>query len=215
MRRKKHVARMQAAFVLISWTAAWGWSKWTAPAPLPEPDWRVSALVKFLEAMPPVRSEATRNTGERQAASREGKSRQRAPRVSLELNTADSAALEALPFIGPTLAGRVIRFRDALGGFVEVGQLQEVYGLDSLAYAVVSQRVHVDSQAITTLCADTASWSALRRHPYIGVAGARAIERYRAAHALHSVDDLAAHPPIGDSLVQRWRPYLRVCGWAE
>lgn len=206
---------MQAAFVLVSWTVAWGWSKWTAPAPLPEPDWRVSALVKFLEEIPSAASEARRFAVESRAPTRERKSRQRTPRVSLELNAADSAALEALPFIGPTLAGRVIRFRDALGGFVEIEQLQEVYGLDSLAYAVVSQRVHVDAQAVSPLCADTASWSALRRHPYIGVAGARAIERYRASHALHSVDELADHPPIGDSLVQRWRPYLRVCGLAE
>ena len=215
MRRKKHVARMQAAFVLVSWTTAWGWSKWAAPAPLPEPDWHVTALVRFLEDIPPVESKSKRFTAEMRAPKRESKPRQRAPRASLELNTADSAALEALPFIGPTLAGRVIRFRDALGGFVEIEQLQEVYGLDSLAYAVVSQRVHVDPQAITPLCADTASWSALRRHPYIGVTGARAIERYRASHALQSVDELAMHPPIGDSLVQRWRPYLRVCGLSD
>lgn len=205
------MARAQIGLVLVSWTVAWGWSEWNRPIALPEPAWKVQALMQFLEELPSS-TKRPYIPKETSARSRSRRSQQRTqPRPSLELNAADSAALEALPFIGPTLARRVIRFRDALGGFVRLEQLQEVYGVDSLAYSVVSKRVHVNAELVSPLCADTSGWSALRRHPYIGVSGARAIERYRDAHPLQSLEDLKAHPPIGDSLYEKWRPYLRLC----
>ena len=192
---------------------AWGWSVLNRPEPLTEPDWEVSILMEFLEAIP---SKARKVQGRSRHTKSTPASRPQAKRFDpLELNTADSAALEALPFIGPTLAGRIVRFRSALGGFVRVSQLQEVYGVDSLAFAVVSKRVEVDARQVHRLCADTASWSDLRRHPYIGVQGARAIERYRDAHSLMRLEELAAHPPIGDSLFARWEPYLLCCTCGE
>ena len=135
--------------------------------------------------------------------------------LTIELNQADSVQLEALPFIGPVLAGRVVRFRQTLGGFHSVEQLKEVYGMDSLAYSVVSKWVEVDAAQIQTLCLDTASWSTMRSHPYIGTQGARAVERYRMAHGIKHLEDLAGHPPIGDSLFARWRPYVRCCQCTE
>ena len=199
--------------VLVSWGVAWGWSAFNRPDALSEPNWEVSRLKEFLDAIP--------SKGRRNASPERHSKKSSAPRLQsqrfdpLELNVVDSAALEALPFIGPTLAGRIIRFRSALGGFVQVSQLQEVYGLDSLAFAVVSKRVTVDALRVHRLCADTASWSDLRSHPYIGVTGARAIERFRDAHSLTRLDELASHPPIGDSLFARWEPYLRCCSCGE
>ena len=53
---------------------------------------------------------------------------QRQQRV-LDLNAADSPALEAMLYIGPFLAASICRFRNALGGFDAVKQLREVWGL--------------------------------------------------------------------------------------
>ena len=47
----------------------------------------------------------------------------------IELNSADSAALVSIRGIGPLTAGRIIRYRNALGGFASVSQLQEVTGM--------------------------------------------------------------------------------------
>ena len=210
---RKQVGRGGMVLVLVSWGLAWGWSELNRPEPLSEPEWEVSSLREFLEAIPSKERKPFRLS---RPARKTRASRAQAQSFDpLELNAADSAALEALPFIGPTLARRIIRFRAALGGFIQVSQLQEVYGVDSLAFAVVSKRVEVDAHRVRPLCADTASWSDLRRHPYIGVQGARAIERYRDAHALTRLDELASHPPIGDSLFARWEPYLRCCTCSE
>jgi len=49
----------------------------------------------------------------------------------LDLNTADKAALEALPNIGPVTAQRILDFRAANGRFHSLDQLDEIEGIGS------------------------------------------------------------------------------------
>ena len=53
---------------------------------------------------------------------------------SLDLNSMDSSAFEMLPVFGPVLSSRTVKFRNALGGFINVAQLLEVYGIDEDAF---------------------------------------------------------------------------------
>ena len=131
--------------------------------------------------------------------------------VVLDLNTLDSAALEALPYIGPVLASRICRFRHALGGYHTVQQLREVWGLHPDACERLIPMFDTGSGVYRPLCADTSSWYELKSHPYIDAAQASAIERYRRHHVLDSLEDLVAAIPITDSMIRRWSPYLRLC----
>ena len=47
----------------------------------------------------------------------------------VNLNTADAAELDLLPGIGETLAGRILEYREQIGGFIQVEQLLEVQGI--------------------------------------------------------------------------------------
>lgn len=47
----------------------------------------------------------------------------------VDLNTASAEVLEALPEIGPELAGRIVAYREAHGGFQSVEELLEVEGV--------------------------------------------------------------------------------------
>jgi competence protein ComEA len=47
----------------------------------------------------------------------------------VNLNTADTAALETLPRVGPALAARIIDWREANGGFGSVEDLRNVTGI--------------------------------------------------------------------------------------
>lgn len=49
----------------------------------------------------------------------------------VNLNTADAAALDTLPRIGPALAARIIAWREANGGFRSVEDLLDVGGIGS------------------------------------------------------------------------------------
>ena len=46
-----------------------------------------------------------------------------------EINSADTTAFIALPGIGSKLAARIVLFREELGGFYNIEQIREVYGL--------------------------------------------------------------------------------------
>jgi competence protein ComEA len=51
------------------------------------------------------------------------------PAGPVDLNTADAAALDALPGIGPVLAARIVADRDANGPFTTVADLDRVPGV--------------------------------------------------------------------------------------
>jgi len=55
-------------------------------------------------------------------------------RAVLDINTADSADLEQLPGIGEKLSARIIKYREKLGGYIDVQQLKEVYGMTDSNY---------------------------------------------------------------------------------
>jgi competence protein ComEA len=59
----------------------------------------------------------------------------------VHLNTADVAALDTLPRIGPALAQRIIDWRDANGPFTSVDQLLEVTGIGDAVFAGLADRV--------------------------------------------------------------------------
>jgi competence protein ComEA len=59
------------------------------------------------------------------------------PAGPLDLNSASSSALEALPGIGPVLAQRIIEYRAAHGGFRRVTELRNVGGIGPKRYAVL------------------------------------------------------------------------------
>lgn len=59
------------------------------------------------------------------------------------LNTADQAALEALPGVGPVLAERIIEWRTTNGGFTTVEELNEVSGIGEKLFAQISPKVSV------------------------------------------------------------------------
>ena len=127
------------------------------------------------------------------------------------LNLVDSIFLESLPRIGPVLAGRICRFREALGGFHSVDQLQEVWGIYPDQLESISAWFYVHLGDVKWVCVNTASWHMMMRHPYIRGEGARLIERFRKHHPLVNLSDLRGAILVNDSLFRKWEPYLRIC----
>jgi competence ComEA-like helix-hairpin-helix protein len=61
----------------------------------------------------------------------------------LDLNRATAAELEALPGVGPVLAGRIVAFRDSAGGFATVDALLGVKGIGAATLDRLRGRVAV------------------------------------------------------------------------
>ena len=96
----------------------------------------------------------------------------------VDLNRADSPALDALPGIGPRFAARIVSYRAELGGYSYPEQLMDIYRFDREKYDALSDLVFCSPPApfaLWSLPADS-----LRLHPYIRSAqAARSIVLFR------------------------------------
>jgi competence protein ComEA len=70
----------------------------------------------------------------------------RQPSLSLKvnINTADAAALESLPGIGPALAQRIIDYRQANGFFAHIEDIQQVSGIGSATFEKIRDLIATD-----------------------------------------------------------------------
>ncbi|NLF43467.1 MAG: helix-hairpin-helix domain-containing protein, partial [Bacteroidales bacterium] len=97
----------------------------------------------------------------------------------LALNSSDSSDLIAINGIGPVFAQRIIKYRNALGGFHSVQQLKEVYGMDSTRYKLIYPFVYIENEGVIKMNINTASEEILSKHPYIRKNVAKSIVAYR------------------------------------
>lgn len=99
--------------------------------------------------------------------------------ASLELNTADSTELIALPQIGEVMASRIHRYRDRLGGYVALDQLFEVKGMDTARFETVQPYLQLDANDIRHLNVNQDDFKTLLRHPYLEYEQVKAIVNHR------------------------------------
>jgi competence protein ComEA len=136
--------------------------------------------------------------------------KKREPSV-VDINTADSAALIALPGIGSKLARRIIAFRDKLGGFHSVEQVKETYGLPDSTFQQIRVLLNVSVASVQTININTAEASELAKHPYLGRNLANAIVKYREQHGPYvSVEGLQKIMLITPEIFQKIVHYLTV-----
>lgn len=140
----------------------------------------------------------------------------RAPRqrttgcTPMDINTADSAAWEALPGIGSVLAARIIRFRDRLGGFMNPEQVSETYGLSDSTFANILPCLK-GGGVLVRISVNTATLEELGGHPYIGFKTAKALMAYRRQHGgFESLDDLLRFPAWTGTAREKATPYIDV-----
>lgn len=127
----------------------------------------------------------------------------------VELNSADTTALIALPGIGSVYAGRIIKYRDLLGGFYSTRQLLEVYNFPSETFDQVSAYVYTDTMKLTKIRINFGDYGDLIRHPYLNSEQVKAILVARNKNGsfknLKNVEQLKA---IDAETFSRVKPYI-------
>jgi DNA uptake protein ComE-like DNA-binding protein len=130
-------------------------------------------------------------------------------RQLIDINACDSAALEALPGIGPVLSSRIIRYRNLIGGFVTVGQLREVYGLSEDTFNLISERLIADTLAVRKIRINSADYRMLIRHPYFSKGEVDAIFKFRElAGNINDISVMINNNLISAETARKIRGYL-------
>lgn len=130
---------------------------------------------------------------------------------SVSLNTADSVSLVRLRGIGPYLAAKIIRYRQALGGFYEIEQLKEVYPFPDSTFTYLKTVLKIDPAQVTRLDINKAGLEELARHPYIGEKTAENIIRFRnALNKYENISQVREVPLMVDEKYRKIAPYFSI-----
>lgn len=124
-----------------------------------------------------------------------------------DLNVADTTQLKLINGIGSGYAKRIVKFRDALGGFSKAEQVKETYGLppetaeELLKYGYVSgnvKKIKINQVSVAEL-----------RHLYLKFNQAKAIVAYREQHgSFKSIEDLRQIKVMDEATIEKIEPYL-------
>lgn len=162
--------------------------------------------------IPDDKRDSKYNAGQREDGARNPfKERGNAVVNAVDINAAGLEAFIALPGIGNTLAARIISFREKLGGFYAVEQVQETYGLPDSTFQKIRPLLVMGDSAVRKININTAGLEALKSHPYIRWQLASVIVQYRQQHGLFkSLDDIRKLVPVSAGVYQKILPYLEM-----
>ena len=128
-----------------------------------------------------------------------------------DVNLSDSGEWSRLPGIGEKLASRIIHFREKLGGFYQLDQVAETYGLPDTTFQKIKPYLRIRSDSLHQININTATKELLMSHPYIRWPLARSIIEYRLQHgSFHSVDELLQLAQMDPVKFEKLKPYLIV-----
>ena len=83
----------------------------------------------------------------------------------VELNSADSAALDALPGIGPYYARQILAYRERLGFYADISQLLDIRGMDTARLRRLADRLYIAPESLRPLDLYTMPLDSLAAHP--------------------------------------------------
>lgn len=129
----------------------------------------------------------------------------------VDINTADSSLFERQRGIGPSLASRIIKYRERLGGFVSAQQIKEIWNFPDSTYQSLKDKFVVNEIAPKKIKLNIDDFETMRKHPYINYSFAKVLMAYKKEHGnFKTVEDLRKITVMNDSIFKKMQPYLSV-----
>jgi DNA uptake protein ComE-like DNA-binding protein len=133
-------------------------------------------------------------------------------RDPLDINAADTSSLKRLPGIGSTLSARIVKYRQLLGGFHRLEQLQEVYHMSERGAASLRTEAYIaEGNQVRRLNINRLDAKTLAQHPYISWEVAWAVVNHRRDYGNYqTLEDLREVYLIDEELFAKLTPYLEI-----
>ena len=125
--------------------------------------------------------------------------------TQIDVNSADTVELKKIPGIGSGIAGSIVRYRERLGGFYALNQLEEVKHVtpDLLKW------FKLENDSIRKVEINKAGLDKLRAHPYLNFYQAKIIiEHRRTKGAIKSLSQLALYEEFTEKDLNRLSAYI-------
>ena len=100
-------------------------------------------------------------------------------KISVAINSCDTADLMRLPKIGAFRAKKIIEQRDKLGGFYSCEQLSAIYSMDSALVQELQPYIIIDTAHIKKINLNTATFKEMVKHPLISYEQTKDIMNYK------------------------------------
>jgi len=137
--------------------------------------------------------------------------RKKADIAVVDVNRANALDFDKLPGIGPSFAERIVKYREALGGFADLAQLEDIYGLNDSVLAKIEPYLSISASNLKKININQMSAEELKSHPYLRWRHANAIVKYREKNGpYNSIEMLRTLHEFNDSEGTYWKikPYL-------
>lgn len=126
----------------------------------------------------------------------------------ISLNTTDSIELQILDGIGPVLSSRIIRYRDKLGGFHNMNQLLEIYGVKTSLISKIINKINFEG-TLHKIELNQITLDSLVKHPYFDYATANIFINYRKHHGPYrGIEDVKKIIAIKQYWLDEVSPYF-------
>lgn len=122
-----------------------------------------------------------------------------------DINSVTPDQLTSISGVGSVLSKRIVKFRDALGGFYSLDQLYEVYGLDSVVVKRIIESSTLEDK-VEFLDVNLSGYNDFKSHPYLSWEQASEIIKLRRKNIFLNQDDVLFILDSVDFL--RVKPYL-------
>ena len=131
------------------------------------------------------------------------------PAVNIDINKSTMEDWTKLNGIGPGYAKRIVNFRDKLGGFCNVEQVKETFGLPDSTFQKIKTQLTV-SPILKKINVNTATVEEFKSHPYLKWNQVNIITNYRAQHngKIADLEELKKIQGIPADVIEKIKPYL-------
>jgi competence ComEA-like helix-hairpin-helix protein len=133
--------------------------------------------------------------------------------LNIEINSATAEQLIELNGIAEKLASNILKYKKMLGGFHNVNQIKEVYGIRPETFDRIKKHLNCNSSDIIKININEATLNEMKKHPYLRKDDwGLKITRFRKSqdYEIKALEDLKQIEGMTDVVYNRLVPYLRL-----